>query len=158
MAVEPGGDAVNAGHMEFCLSDDWREMLEEMILPRALDGVDLGDDVIEIGPGPGFTTDVLRERTARLTAVEIDPVLYEPLAARLSDTNVDVVLGDATGLDLPADRFSAASALRASASSAARFSAASASALRRASASSAARASSAALSLASRCASASASA
>jgi SAM-dependent methyltransferase len=94
--------------MEFCLSDVWREMLEELILPQALEDVDLGDDVLEIGPGPGFTTDVLRERTARLTAVEIDPVLAEPLATRLAGTNVEVVHGDATALDLPSDRFSGA--------------------------------------------------
>ena len=28
--------------------------------------------VLEIGPGPGVTTDLLRERVARLTCVEID--------------------------------------------------------------------------------------
>jgi SAM-dependent methyltransferase len=107
MAVEPER-VVNAGHMEFCLSDDWRKMLEELVLPPALAEVDLGDDVVEIGPGPGFTTDMLRERTAHVTTVEIDPVLYEPLAARLAGTNVDVLLGDATSLDLPDGRFSAA--------------------------------------------------
>ncbi len=99
---------MNAAHMDFCLSEDWRQMLEEDVLPPALDGVDLGDDVLEIGPGPGFVTDVLRQRVARLTAVEIDPVLYEPLAERLAGSNVDVLLGDAAELDLPDDRFSAA--------------------------------------------------
>ena len=94
--------------MDFCLSDTWRQMLEEQVLPPALAEVDLGDDVLEIGPGPGFTTDVLRERTEHLTTVEIDPVLHDPLAARLAGTNVDVVLGDAVSLDLPDDRFSAA--------------------------------------------------
>jgi SAM-dependent methyltransferase len=99
---------VNAAHMEFCLSDDWRQILEEQVLPPALDGVDLGDDVLEIGPGPGFVTDALRGRTARLTAVEIDPVLYEPLAERLAGTNVEVLLGDAMDLALADDRFSGA--------------------------------------------------
>jgi 16S rRNA A1518/A1519 N6-dimethyltransferase RsmA/KsgA/DIM1 with predicted DNA glycosylase/AP lyase activity len=97
---------MNAAHMDFCLSDDWKQMLEELVLPPALDGVDLGDDVLEIGPGPGFVTDVLRDRTARLTAVEIDPVLYEPLAERLAATNVEVVLGDAADLPLGDDQFS----------------------------------------------------
>ena len=55
-------------------------MVEETILPEALRGVDLGDDVIEVGPGPGLTTDVLRTRTARLTAVEFDPELAASLA------------------------------------------------------------------------------
>ena len=63
---------MNAGHMEFCASEDWRRMVHDTILPVALRGVELGDDAIEIGPGPGFTTDVLRTMTAALTAVEID--------------------------------------------------------------------------------------
>ena len=99
---------MNAAHMDFCLSDDWKQILEEQVLPPALEGVDLGDDVLEIGPGPGFVTDVLRKRTERLTAVEIDPVLYEPLAERLTGTNVEVLLGDAAALALPDDRFSGA--------------------------------------------------
>jgi SAM-dependent methyltransferase len=94
--------------MAFCPSEDWRQMLEELVFPPALDGVDLGDDVLEIGPGPGFVTDTLRTRTAHVTTVEIDPVLYEPLVERMAGTNVDVRLGDATDLDLPDDRFSAA--------------------------------------------------
>jgi SAM-dependent methyltransferase len=99
---------MNAAHMEFCPSDDWRQILEEHVLPPALDGVDLGDDVLEIGPGPGFVTDVLRRGTERLTAVEIDRVLYEPLAERLTGTNVEVLLGDAADLALADDRFSGA--------------------------------------------------
>jgi SAM-dependent methyltransferase len=91
--------------MEFCSGPVWRQMLEEQILPVALDGVALGDDVIEIGPGPGFVTDVLRQRTAALTAVEIDPGLFDALADRLAGSNVQVLMGDATALDLPSDRF-----------------------------------------------------
>jgi 16S rRNA A1518/A1519 N6-dimethyltransferase RsmA/KsgA/DIM1 with predicted DNA glycosylase/AP lyase activity len=87
--------------MEFCASPEWRQMVEEIVLPAALRDLDLGDDVVEIGPGPGFTTDVLRTRVEHLTAVEIDPVLAEPLRERLAGTNVDVIEGDATSLDLP---------------------------------------------------------
>ena len=68
--------------MEFCSSPEWRAMLEEQILPPVLRDLDLGDDVIEIGPGPGFTTDVLRRRAAHVTAVEIDEVLAERLSSR----------------------------------------------------------------------------
>ena len=99
---------MNAAHLEVCASEGWRQIVQELILPDALAGVALGDDVIEVGPGPGFTTDVLRTRTARLTAVEIDPDLARGLAERLAGTNVVVVCGDATALDLEADRFSAA--------------------------------------------------
>lgn len=83
-------------------------MIEEQILPPVLGDADLGDDVIEIGPGPGFTTDVLRRRVARLTAVEIDEVLAERLASRLAGTNVEVVLADATHTGLDSARFSGA--------------------------------------------------
>ena len=43
---------MNAGHMAFCASDEWRRMVHDTILPVALQGVELGDDAIEIGPGP----------------------------------------------------------------------------------------------------------
>ena len=99
---------MNAAHLDFCASHDWRQMVEEIVLPAALRDVELGDDVLEIGPGPGFTTDVLRTRAERLTAVEIDPDLARGLAQRLAGTNVDVVEGDATALDLPDRRFSGA--------------------------------------------------
>jgi SAM-dependent methyltransferase len=83
-------------------------MLEEQILPPVLRDLDLGDDVIEIGPGPGFTTDVLRRRVGKLTAVELDDGLAERLATRLAVTNVDVIRADARETGLESDRFSGA--------------------------------------------------
>jgi len=94
--------------MEFCASEAWRTMVHEHILPEALYGVALGDETLEIGPGPGFTTDVLRTMTGHLTAVEVDVGLAAGLAKRLAGRNVDVVLGDAAALDFPAGRFTAA--------------------------------------------------
>ena len=94
--------------MEFCCGPVWQEMVQDMVLPAALENVDLGDDMLEIGPGPGFTTDVLRARADHVTVVEIDPGLAASLAQRLVGTNVDVIEGDACSLDLPSDRFSAA--------------------------------------------------
>jgi len=99
---------MNDAHLEFCASPEWRQMVEELVMPPALQGQDLGDDVIEVGPGPGFTTDVLRKRTAHLTAVEIDPDLAGRLADRLAGTNVEVICADASALDLPDDRFTGA--------------------------------------------------
>jgi len=83
-------------------------MLETDLLPWIEAAGDLGDDVLEIGPGPGLTTDLLRRRVRRLTAVEIDEQLAASLRARLSGTNVDVVCGDATSAGFGANRFSAA--------------------------------------------------
>jgi SAM-dependent methyltransferase len=99
---------LNQGHLEFCASPAWRDLIVETILPVALRGVDLGDDVIEIGPGPGFTTDVLMTRTAHLTAVELDHALAASLSGRLAGSNVEVVVGDATALDFPDGRFTGA--------------------------------------------------
>jgi SAM-dependent methyltransferase len=99
---------MNPGHMAFCASEEWRRTVRDTILPVALRGVDLGDDAIEIGPGPGFTTDVLRTMTPRLTAVEVDEGLATSLAERIGDGSVEVVVGDAAALDFPADHFTGA--------------------------------------------------
>jgi SAM-dependent methyltransferase len=99
---------MNEEHLRLCASDEWADGLRQWIIPGALAGVELGDDVLEVGPGPGRSTDLLREMTARLTAVEVDPALAEALGARMSGTNVDVVHADATHMPFPDDRFSAA--------------------------------------------------
>src|SRR5690348_9785628 len=99
---------MNQRHLEFCASAEWADIVETEILPWAVGDLDLGDDVLEVGAGPGLTTDVLRQRVARLTAVEIDPELAAALRSRLRGTNVEVVEGDATNLPLESDRFSAA--------------------------------------------------
>jgi ubiquinone/menaquinone biosynthesis C-methylase UbiE len=99
---------VNQQHLDFCASDEWADGLRQWIIPGALDGVDLGDDVLEVGPGPGRTTDLLREMVPRLTAVEVDDALAAALDARMADTNVDVVHADATQMPFDDGRFSGA--------------------------------------------------
>jgi SAM-dependent methyltransferase len=99
---------VNQKHLEFCASPAWAEIIEKEVLPWAVGDRDLGDDVLEVGAGPGLTTDVLRRRVRRLTAVEIDSELAGALRSRLDGTNVEVVEGDATELPLDSNRFSAA--------------------------------------------------
>jgi SAM-dependent methyltransferase len=83
-------------------------MLQADLLPWLRTAPDLGNDVLEIGPGPGLTSDLLRTRTAQLTCVEIDAPLAQALAERLAGTNVEVIHGDATATGLDADRFSSA--------------------------------------------------
>ena len=99
---------MNEEHLRLCSSDEWADGLKQWIIPGALAGVELGDDVLEVGPGPGRSTDLLREMTPRLTAVEVDPMLAEALAARMAGTNVEVVHADATKMPFPDNRFSAA--------------------------------------------------
>jgi SAM-dependent methyltransferase len=99
---------MNAEHLELCASDGWRAVLRDLIIPYALADARLGDDVLEVGPGPGMTTDLLRVDLARLTAVELDPELATSLGDRLAGTNVEVVHADATAMPFDDARFSGA--------------------------------------------------
>jgi len=73
-------------HRHICRSAHWRKRLEEKLLPWALGGVDLGANVLEVGPGPGLATDILRRRFANLTCIEIDPLLAGSLSERMEGT------------------------------------------------------------------------
>ena len=53
--------------------------------------VDLGKEMLEIGPGPGAATEWLRHKVAQLTAVEVDPAAAAALANRYDGTNVQIV-------------------------------------------------------------------
>lgn len=102
---------MNEGHLTYLRSPEWREELTQRILPWVLGDRPLGDDFLELGPGPGLTTDVLRVRADRVTAVELDADLAADLTRRLAGTNVEVLHADATSLPLPDDRFSGAACL-----------------------------------------------
>ncbi|MCW5893052.1 MAG: class I SAM-dependent methyltransferase [bacterium] len=99
---------MNRVHRWYCRSAHWRRTVHHRLAPWVLGGVDLGTHALEVGPGPGLVTDVLRARVARLTAVEIDPALAAALAARLAGANVTVLQGDATRLPFPDAAFDAA--------------------------------------------------
>ncbi|WP_116998260.1 class I SAM-dependent methyltransferase [Desertimonas flava] len=106
-------------HHALCGSEEWRTTIREQVIPWAFGGPwgdgaagfddgGLGDDVLEVGPGYGATTDVFREVAAKLTSVEIDHELAVALRERLAGTNVDVIEGDATALTFPDGRFTGA--------------------------------------------------
>jgi SAM-dependent methyltransferase len=88
----------------YCRSDTWRYTVSERLLSWVLAGVDLGPDVLEVGPGPGLTTDVLAERVRHLTCVEVDPAP----AASLAGPQLEVIEADAIDLPFAAGRFSGA--------------------------------------------------
>ena len=99
---------MNAQHLVFCSSPEWARVVEKEMIPWVVGQRELGDDVLEVGSGPGLTTDVLRNRVPRLTGVELDPELAEKLSVRLAGTNVVVVQADATAMPFETGRFSAA--------------------------------------------------
>ena len=92
-------------------SDEWRHTLENLAFPFAF-GPDgpalLGDDPLEIGPGPGMTTDLLRAKLPALTCIELDTDLAAALQTRMAGTNVTVVEGDATAMPFEDGRFTGA--------------------------------------------------
>jgi SAM-dependent methyltransferase len=99
---------MNEAHLRLCSSPEWRAVVEEEILPNAVGDRSLGEIVLEVGAGPGLTTDAIRQIVPNLTAVELDEELAAKLAARFAGTNVEVVCADATGLPFEDDLFSSA--------------------------------------------------
>jgi SAM-dependent methyltransferase len=98
---------VNRLHRLICRSGPWRRVARRWLLPWALEGLELDEHVLELGPGPGMTTEVLRRPATRLTALEVDPRLAASLRGRLKSTNAEVVRGDAMELPFPDRSFSA---------------------------------------------------
>lgn len=98
---------MNRWHHWCCRSNGWKHRLKHEILPWSLEGVDLGGEVLELGPGPGLTTDLLRCQCRHLTCLELDSGLAESLRQRLRDENVTIQLGDATAMPFPDESFSA---------------------------------------------------
>ena len=99
---------MNAEHLRLCASAEWGRLVADELLPWVLGDDELGDDVLEIGAGPGLVTDLLADRVPRVTAVELDPGLAAALRERMAGRAVEVLTADATDLPLPSGRFSAA--------------------------------------------------
>ena len=82
--------------------------MEQYIVPWTLEGLELGSEVLEVGPGYGATTDLLSPRFAHLTCVEIDDKLAERLRLRGLNQNVKVVCEDAMKMSFPDATFDGA--------------------------------------------------
>ncbi len=99
---------MNRWHRWICRSGFWKKSLQNELLPWALKDVDLGQNLLEVGPGPGLTTDFLRTRFDRITALEVEPALADLLKRRMSGTNVTVIQGDASAMPFDDATFSGA--------------------------------------------------
>jgi len=91
---------MNENHAKLMPSPEWAAHIQDEVLPLATDGVELGADLLELGPGPGAATDWLRQRVQRLGAVAPEEAAAR-LIARFAGTNVEVVSGDAAALGYP---------------------------------------------------------
>ncbi len=91
---------MNLAHRRLCSSARWAARVEHDLLPWALEGMGLGDDALEVGPGFGATTRVLAERVPHLSVIEIDEASALGLQRDLGD-RVRVLHGDATRIPDP---------------------------------------------------------
>ena len=98
---------MNRLHHLICSSGWWARGVENQLVPWGLEGLDLGDDVLEIGPGFGATTKALAGCGHRPTVLELEPEYCRRLSAQL-DGQARVVCGDATEMPFDDGRFSAA--------------------------------------------------
>jgi len=96
---------MNRIHHWLCRSAHWQKVVEQRV-PWVISSANLGRDVLETGPGPGLTTNLLRSRVQRLTAIEADPGLAESLRSRISCGNVTIITGDATAMPFSDATFS----------------------------------------------------
>jgi len=100
---------VNRLHHWYCSREAWKRHVREDLVPAALDGIELGEDVLEVGPGFGPATEVLSVRPGRLTAIEIDPRLAGPLRERYAgESDTEIVEGDGTAMPFEDGSFSGA--------------------------------------------------
>ncbi|WP_336160564.1 class I SAM-dependent methyltransferase [Amycolatopsis sp. VC5-11] len=95
---------MNLMHRKLCSSEKWAAAVAE-VLPDWLARFELGDDVLEIGPGFGATTRVLIDALPRLTALEIDPASTRLLQAEYGD-QADIVEGSGAEMPFEDGRFS----------------------------------------------------
>jgi ubiquinone/menaquinone biosynthesis C-methylase UbiE len=82
--------------------------VQRFALPWTLDGLDIGANVLEIGPGYGAATEVLQKSVQQLTCLEIDSRLAKRLQRRVPGGNVKVICGDATAMTLKDESFDGA--------------------------------------------------
>ena len=99
---------MNLAHRWLCNSNRWRHVVGQFVLPWTLEDLDLGANLLEIGPGYGAATDQLVQRAPNLTCVEINPRMADDLRRRNSNRNVTVLCEDATHSSLPSGTFDSA--------------------------------------------------
>ena len=102
---------MNALENWFCSTSFWRRMTQRQILPWLLNGYSLGENVLELGAGPGATTEDLQRRCSHVTSLEYDHRFASQLGARYAKTNVCILQGDASSLPFPDCTFSSATAI-----------------------------------------------
>lgn len=82
-----------------CATPEWADYLRNDVLIPLAGPVELGRELLELGPGPGAATDWLRTQVERVVSVELEAEAADRLRQRFAGTNVEVRQGD--GAHLP---------------------------------------------------------
>ncbi len=98
---------MNQNH-QLCSTPEWAAHLQTDVLPYLVRDVNLGDTMLEVGPGPGAATGWLCDRVGQLVVVESDEGAADKLANSHAGTNVTVMIGDGAALVLDDGSFDAA--------------------------------------------------
>jgi SAM-dependent methyltransferase len=94
---------MNRLHNLYCRSAHWRSTLEHLVRWAVAD-VDLGEHVLELGPGNGPVMPLLKSRTRRVTAIDNDAFAIAMLRRQ---PTLGLVRGDAIDLPFATNSFSA---------------------------------------------------
>lgn len=78
-------------------------LIDGNILGKMLDVAEIepGDEVLEIGPGPGVLTEALLKRGAYVLCIEKDALLASALSRLSTQNNLKVITGDVLKISLP---------------------------------------------------------
>ena len=101
----PYVDGMNEHHTQLCPSPEWASHIQDDVLPSLVGIADLGESMLELGPGPGAATEWLRLRVRRLVALEADEAASTLLSQRYAGTNVEVVRGEASDMNFASETF-----------------------------------------------------
>ena len=87
----------------FCRSAPWRGFARRVVLPWAIDGVDVRGSFLEIGGGSGAMAEaLLRHHTeVHLTVTDVDPAMVAAIRQRLAPFGDRAAVALADVLDLP---------------------------------------------------------
>ena len=102
-----GVTSVNYLHRTLCSSAKWKQVVQQYALPWTLEQIELGGEVLEIGPGYGAATEILLQQVRHLLCVESDRNLADRLFRKFNG-DVAVRCEDATAMSLQSESFEGA--------------------------------------------------
>ena len=81
------------------------DLLQDDVIAPLVSGLELGEALLELGPGPGASTEWFSHRVERLVALEVDPETATLLQTTYDASNVEVLVGDCTRVPFPESSF-----------------------------------------------------